>query len=801
MKKYTLIGLLFLCYYGIEAQVVTVFDSETEQVLPFAHIMSEKTTDYIITNSKGQADLSVFSEGTKIIISHTGYADLILSFDDLKANSFTISMDPVSISLREIVISANKLNQFSNSVPARVVNINLKDINVSNIQTSADLLGSSGRVFIQKSQQAGGSPMIRGFATNRLLYSVDGIRMNTAIFRAGNIQNVISLDPFSMEKTEILFGPASVIYGSDAIGGVMSFNTLTPELSTDGKVLISGNANFRYSSSNNERTGHFDVRSGWKKWSFATSVSSFDFKDLKMGKKGPGEYLRPFYVSRQNNTDVVISNNDIQIQNPTAYSQINLMQKIRFKPFNRLDLQYGFHYSETSDYSRYDRHIRYKSGLPRYGEWNYGPQIWTMHNLKITKSGNHLLYNEITINSAVQKFEESRISRDFNKNNRETRTEKVNAYSINAELIRKIGEKTKLSYGGEYIFNHVNSAGVNTDISTKISAKGPSRYPEADWISYAAYLTGFYNLQSKIDITGGVRFNQYALNAEFDTTFYKFPYTKSSSERGAFTGSLGFVFKPDKQTVFNMNFATAFRAPNVDDMGKVFDSAPGIVIVPNPDLKAEYAYNADVGLVKKIGENFKFDLSGYYTILTNAMVRREFLLNGQDSILYSGEMSKVQALQNAAKATVYGIQGGIEFRFLKNWTLISDINYQKGDEELDNGTTSPLRHAPPVFGQTKLLFNDKKVSIQLSCIYSGEVKFEDLPEEEKSKTEIYAIDEQGNPYSPSWYSLNLKVNLNLSENLSLSSGIDNITDQLYRPYSSGIAGSGRNFFLSFHARL
>jgi hemoglobin/transferrin/lactoferrin receptor protein len=76
-----------------------------------------------------------------------------------------------------------------------------------------------------------------------------------------------------------------------------------------------------------------------------------------------------------------------------------------------------------------------------------------------------------------------------------------------------------------------------------------------------------------------------------------------------------------------------------------------------------------------------------------------------------------------------------------------------------------------------------------------------LPEEEKSKTEIYAIDEQGNPYSPSWYSLNLKVNLNVSENLSLSSGIENITDQLYRPYSSGIAGSGRNFFLSFHARL
>lgn len=157
-----------------------------------------------------------------------------------------------------------------------------------------------------------------------------------------------------------------------------------------------------------------------------------------------------------------------------------------------------------------------------------------------------------------------------------------------------------MSYGGEYILNHVNSTGVNTDISTKISVKGPSRYPEADWISYAAYATAFYKLQSKFDMTGGVRYNQYSLDAEFDTTFYKFPFTKSSSEKGALTGSLGFVFKPDNRTIFNMNLSTAFRAPNVDDMGKVFDSAPGIVVVPNPGLKAEYAYNADVGMVKRL---------------------------------------------------------------------------------------------------------------------------------------------------------------------------------------------------------
>src|SRR5690606_12785909 len=223
-------------------------------------------------------------------------------------------------------------------------------VQFQNPQTAADLLGVSGKVFIQKSQQGGGSPMIRGFATNRLLYMVDGVRMNTAIFRAGNIQNVINLDPFAVENTEVLFGPGSVVYGSDAIGGVMSFQTLTPQLSDSSEPLISGKAVTRFSSANKENTGHFDVHVGWKKWAIATSFSSWDFDHLRQGSKGPDEYIKNIYVQRQNSTDVVITQDDPLLQIPSAYSQINLMQKIRFKPNEDWDVQYGFHLSETSSY-------------------------------------------------------------------------------------------------------------------------------------------------------------------------------------------------------------------------------------------------------------------------------------------------------------------------------------------------------------------------------------------------------------------------------------------------------------------
>jgi hemoglobin/transferrin/lactoferrin receptor protein len=128
-----------------------------------------------------------------------------------------------------------------------------------------------------------------------VLIVVDGVRMNNAIYRSGNLQNVISLDASSLESAEVLFGPGSVIYGSDAIGGVMDFHTLTPRLSSDSNIRVGGNALARWSSANNEKTGHVDFNIGGEKWGFTTSLTYSDFDDLIMGSNGPDDYLRPEY--------------------------------------------------------------------------------------------------------------------------------------------------------------------------------------------------------------------------------------------------------------------------------------------------------------------------------------------------------------------------------------------------------------------------------------------------------------------------------------------------------------------------
>jgi hemoglobin/transferrin/lactoferrin receptor protein len=299
----------------------------------------------------------------------------------------------------------------------------------------------------------------------------------------------------------------------------------------------------------------------------------------------------------------------------------------------------------------------------------------------------------------------------------------------------------------------------------------------------------------------GLRYNQFVLDVDFDTTFYPFPFTEAKINNNALTGSLGIVYRPTAKWVISSNIASAFRSPNVDDLGKVFDSEPGSVVVPNPDLKAEYAYNVDLNVAKLFGKNVKVDVSGYYTLLDNAMVRRDFTLNGETEIVYDGELSNVQAIQNAANAKVYGIQAGIEVKSVSGFYFHVDLNFQKGEEELDNGEKSPSRHAAPFFGVSRLGYANSKLDLQLNAQFSDEVSYEDLAEEERGKPEIYAIDANGNPYSPSWYTLNLKSIYKLTDNFTVTAGLENITDQRYRPYSSGIVAPGKNFILALRAKF
>jgi len=525
---------------------------------------------------------------------------------------------------------------------------------------------------------------------------------------------------------------------------------------------------------------------------------------LEMGKHGPQSYLRDKYVVTKNGQDELVRNEKSRIQNPTGYDQINLMQRIAYSPNNTWNYDLGLHYSETSDYARYDRLIRPNSqnnGL-RSAEWYYGPQKWFMGNLQLRKRGKGIFYDGLKVTTAYQRFEESRNDRDFQDPVRFTTEEKVDAISTNIDFENKKIGNLRLYYGGEYIFNKVASDGSQQNIETAVVSDASSRYPNGStWQTLAGYINGEYKAKPNFTLLSGLRYSHVWIDAIFDKTFYPFPFNDANLNNGALTGSLGFSWFPKANLQITLNGSTGFRAPNIDDVGKIFDSEPGAVVVPNPDLEPEYAYNAELGIFKNFNDKLVLKGATFYTYLVDALVRRDFDFNGQSQIEYKGELSSVQAIQNAAKAFVYGFEFGLEAFLSDNFSIVSNLTFTEGVEEEEDGRDSPGRHVAPTFGDFHLVWKNQRLKTDLFLNYNGSIPFDDLAASERSKDYIYAVDANGNPYSPSWHTLNFRSQYTISNALKASVSLENITNQRYRSYSSGIAAPGTNIILGLGYRF
>ena len=161
----------------------------------------------------------------------------------------------------------------------------------------------------------------------------------------------------------------------------------------------------------------------------------------------------------------------------------------------------------------------------------------------------------------------------------------------NLDLEKQLSSKTELFYGLEYVFNKVKSSGDEENISTNEITPTVSRYPNgSDWQSIAAYTSLKYKPNTKFTFQTGLRYNHIIANANFETNnqYLNLPFDTAKINSGAFTGTAGISWIPSEMIEWKLNASSAFRAPNIDDIGKVFDSEPGSVVVPNNNLNIFY---------------------------------------------------------------------------------------------------------------------------------------------------------------------------------------------------------------------
>lgn len=794
---------------SICSQTVVVVNQNTFEPLEGVNISTQAKNLLGITNVKGVLKMKNVSQTDTIIFQRIGFKMYKMSVKDMVVvpldtccndNAYTVFLIPENFNLDEVVITASKFKEKKIDVPKQIDVIEARQIQQDNPQTTADVLMNSGNLFVQKSQMGGGSPVIRGFETNKILLVLDGIRMNNAIYRGGHLQNIITVDNAILDKMEIVYGPGSVIYGSDALGGVIHMVTKNPVLSKDTSTFFSGSFYSRFASANSERSAHLDFNMGGKKLASLSSISLHSFGDLRQGSYRMEDYddwgKCKYFAVYKNEKDSMVKNSNVNIQRRSGYKQYDFLEKIMYKPNENTSHLINFQFSTSSDIQRYDRLSQYQSNdTLKYGDWYYGPQKRLLGAYEFLNTKKTKLSDELHVTIAYQNIEESRNTRKFGQYSLDSRKELLHILSLNTDFEKGIKEQ-EFRYGIEGQYNDVQSTAFTKNIITGKRSELDTRYPDGGSVmsTMAAYFTHTWEAGEHFLIHDGIRYSFTNLESQFiDTSFYHFPFSKVNQQNGSFNGEIGFVFKDFHQWHIGLNFSSGYRVPNVDDVGKVFDSQPGLIVVPNSNLKPEYAYTGELSVDKIIGKSVRVQTTGFYTLYKDAITTQPFQFNGQDSIDYNGVKSRVIANVNATEAYIYGFSARVKLFLWSDLSITSLVNYTYGRIKTDS-TDYPLSHIPPIYGRTSLHWSHKKLQIEIFSLYNAW----------KHKEDYYMFGEDNFNYAtsdgtPAWYTLNIGASYRYNATIMLQAQIENILDLYYRPFAAGISAPGRSVVLTIRA--
>lgn len=374
--------------------------------------------------------------------------------------------------------------------------------------------------------------------------------------------------------------------------------------------------------------------------------------------------------------------------------------------------------------------------------------------------------------------------------------------------------RSSFSYGFEIVKNKIKSTAFSQSLQVeqnRIIGLGekqliPTRYPSdgSSYLSAALYGNLRLTLNAKTSLSMGGRFTNTQLEAQWnEQALIDSSLGRVMNKNSAFTGSVSLAYRPSKAWKFNLLLSSGFRSPNIDDLGKIREDN-GILLIPNPSLKPEYVSNIDGGIafaddLFPLQVNFRFyrthlnDYIGrnFYPILTSSSIESYPSIELSDEILFT------QANINLGNATIYGLSLEGTLKISESLNANGMIAFTEAD---NNPFIGPLPSILPYFGRLELAYKNDKLSLLLrnrfnsskhpgTFSFGGEDGLEETPViGNQQGVTIYAG-------SPKWATYSLLANYQIFDQLRLNFAVENITDQHYRTFASGISAPGRSFII------
>jgi len=829
---------IFFPLFGFSQEVV-VIDNEKNPI-PNVSAFNQTKTKSVLSDNDGVINLSRFLASDTILFQHPNY-----ELKEIKKSSIKKSVElNIKYGLLEsiVIIDQKNINNINN-VAEKKIYITKSEISELNSTTPAEILEKSGGVSVQRSQLGGGSPNIRGFEANKVLLVLDGVRLNNAIYRSGHLQNIITIDEFILEDIEIVFGPSSVLFGSDALGGTVNMKTLEPYFRPE--PTWGGRVSSSYHSAYSGFKDNVYLSFESSKYS---SISSFSFKrfgDLKMGEWRPHGYtdwgLVNHYVDPTNG---VVCNSNPNIQRGVGYSQYDFFNKMIFKINDHSRITSNIQYSTSTNIPRFDKLndgdracsinedgvCDMTSDLEhslKFHSYYYGPQDRFFSSLKFSVFDGENYANLFDVGDfilAYQQIKESRhkwylsdfedwINGDDDPNDPIHQNERVDVFSLNTNF-----RKGSWHFGSETIYNYVSSS---SSLGEEETALGDTRYPSggSDLFSSAYYVNRLVPISHKIQLEGGLRFTFSHIKGFFadsiDRDVLGIEDQVFSETWPVLSGNLKFVYYPNDRWKLSAVTARGFHSPNVDDLLKVFPKGNNLTR-PNPELMPEYSFSQEISATKNISNNISIYGVGFFTQLNNAIIKDSLPVNINPDpnddpfyayqVLYNEEYLWYFGNQNYSnKINIYGFSLGFN-AMISNTQIKADFNITRASSPQEKTLT--IAHIPPTFGRIEVLKKINRLKFRMLCVYSGS-----KPAEQFDVAGVDNLDET--PFLgedpdtgegvwaglPSWYTINLSAQYKLFENTEISFGVENMLDAHYKTFGSGISAPGRNLICSLNYKF
>ncbi len=645
--------------------------------------------------------------------------------------------------VEEIQITATRRSAPRFEVPPATTVIDHEELRGLAPQTAMDALHGEPGTFVQQTTPGQGVVIVRGLKGSEVLHLVDGFRLNNAIFRNAPNQYVALVDAQMLDGIEVVRGPMSALYGSDAMGGVVQMRSREPAFA-DAGWEPSANLRSFYGTADRSLVTRAEGAFAGESVVLSGGVTFQDVEELRSG-----DDRIPFTAFRAGAQDL----------------------KLRTHLGERHELMLSAQRLEQPETSRVDELIAgFGQTAPASSVALFEPQERTFYHARYRYAAEQTLFDDITVHWGRQRIDDGRRGRALGSSVEDRESNVDTTRGAQLQLTKSLGTSHRLAWGGEYYRDEVQSSRASSTDGGPRVARSP-RFPDGATLrQISAFAAHVWRLGRRVELAYGLRYSSVRTDLP----------AQSALDNRDLSGNVSLTYAPLASLRLVASVGRGFRAPNVFDLGTFGDRPGNRFNVPNPDLEPETVLTVDLG-VKHASERLQAELNWFHSDYDDRITSVE-----SGALTPNGR--RITQSRNVASVELWGIEAGARYRWSDSTELFATATSTRGEEKVD-GDRNPAERVPPLFGKAGVRWSpDDRLTLEAYTFYADSQRR--LHPRDRVDPRI---DPDG---TPGWATFNLKGSWRASDRLRLGLRLENIGDKRYREHGSGLDEPGFNAIAS-----